>query len=418
MQGECVKIMQFGEGVFLRGFVDALIERMNSESNFNGAVYIIKPRAGKVSEAFARQNCQYNLLTRGIERSGKTVEKTEKIHCIKAVYSSSEEWDKVEALAADADLKFIFSNTTEAGIEYVENNFETFPGKLARLLKVRFQAGLPGVSVLPCELIEKNGQTLKEYVLRYLAGDPAAEYVRNECSFYDTLVDRIVSGFPADAARFDAGDELMVAVEPFAFWAIQAPSSLSKILPLPEDVVLWTDDLQPYRIRKVRALNASHTAMVPAGLLAGFSEVGELLADKAFYRRIEKTLFEEILPAVPLPDADKKAFAGEVLQRFANPFAHHKLAAIKLNSVSKWAVRILPVILDSAELPEYLAGSIGELYKLYKECGCEGDTAQVQEKFARKDYLLDDFLSDSEFWNMDLHDIAGLADAARRRAGL
>ena len=129
----------------------------------------------------------------------------------------------------------------------------------------------------------------------------------------------------------------MVAVEPFAFWAIQAPADLSKSLPLPEDVALWTDDLQPYRTRKVRALNASHTAMVPAGLLAGFSEVGELLADKVFFKRIEKTLFEEILPTIPLPEADKKAFAGEVLQRFANPFAHHKLAAIKLNSVSKWA---------------------------------------------------------------------------------
>ena len=315
-------------------------------------------------------------------------------------------------------MQFIFSNTTEAGIEYQEGNWDTFPGKLARLLKVRFAAGMPGVTVLPCELIEKNGSTLKEYVLRYLAGDPAADYVRNKCAFYDTLVDRIVSGFPADAARFDELDKLMVAVEPFAFWAIQAPETLREKLPLPAEVAIFTDDLQPYRTRKVRALNASHTCMVPAGLLAGFAEVGDLLADEKFGKRIEKTLFEEILPTIPLPEAEKVAFAKSVVQRFANPFAHHKLSAIALNSVSKWAVRILPVILDSQVLPEYLAGSIGELYKLYKQNGGAFDSAAVQTKFSDANYTLDAFLSDQEFWGMDLHTVNGLAERARKAADL
>lgn len=418
MSAQSVKILQFGEGVFLRGFVEALIQRMNQESGFNGEVYAVKPRAGAVPEAFAAQNYRYNLLTRGIAADGSVVEKAEVITCLKKVYSSSEEWSRIEQLAADKDLQFIFSNTTEAGIEYQEGNWDTFPGKLARLLKVRFAAGMPGVTVLPCELIEKNGSTLKEYVLRYLAGDPAADYVRSKCAFYDTLVDRIVSGFPADAARFDELDKLMVAVEPFAFWAIQAPETLREKLPLPADVAIFTDDLQPYRTRKVRALNASHTCMVPAGLLAGFAEVGELLADEKFGKRIEKTLFEEILPTIPLPEAEKVAFAKSVVQRFANPFAHHKLSAIALNSVSKWAVRILPVILDSKVLPEYLAGSIGELYKLYTQNGGAFDSAAVQAKFADSNYTLDAFLSDQEFWNMDLHTVKGLAEQARKAADL
>ena len=214
------KILQFGEGVFLRGFIEPLIQRMNKEKNFNGEVYAVKPRAGAVPGKFASQNCQYNLLVRGITEDNQTVETVEKITVLKQVLSSSEEWTKVEEIACDPDLRFIFSNTTEAGIAYEAGNFDTFPDKLARLLKKRFTVGRAGVDVLPCELIENNGQTLKEYVLRYLENDPASDYVKNECRFYDTLVDRIVSGFPADFARFDADDQLMVAVEPFAFLAI------------------------------------------------------------------------------------------------------------------------------------------------------------------------------------------------------
>lgn len=409
------KILQFGEGVFLRGFVEPLIQRMNKESNFNGEVYAVKPRSGAVPQKFYDQNCQYNLLVRGIAENGETIESVEKITVLKKVFSSSEEWAEVEAVACDEDLHFIFSNTTEAGITYEEGNFDTFPGKLARLLKKRFEANLPGVDILPCELIENNGQTLKEYVLRYLGNDPAAKYVKNFCRFYDTLVDRIVSGFPADYARFDAADQLMVAVEPFAFLAVKADSELLERLPLPDDVALLTDDLAPYRTRKVRALNASHTCMVSGGLLAGFTEVQELLTDEKFRQRIESTLFDEILPTIALPDAEKRAFAESVLRRFANPFAHHKLEAIALNSVAKWKVRILPVILDSGKLPYYLSRSLGELYKRYKENNASGDTAEVAARFAG-DYTVNDFLADKELWGMDLHEIAGMAETVREAA--
>ena len=406
------KILQFGEGVFLRGFIEPIIQKMNQTGNFNGEVYAVKPRAGAVPQKFADQKCQYNLLVRGITENNETVENVEKITVLKQVLSSSEEWDEVQAIACDEDLRFIFSNTTEAGITYEENNLDTFPGKLARLLQKRFQANLPGVDVLPCELIENNGQTLKEYVLRYLAGDAAYDYVKNECRFYDTLVDRIVSGFPADHARFDANDQLMVAVEPFAFLAIKGSKELLERLPLPEDVVLFTDDLTPYRTRKVRALNASHTGMVSGGLLAGFTEVQQLLADEKFRSRIEKTLFEEILPTIALQEAEKRAFAVSVLRRFANPFAHHKLEAIALNSVAKWKVRILPVILDSQVLPYYLSRSLGELFKRYKSNNAAGDTAEVAARFAGE-YSIDDFLADKELWEMDLHEIPGMANAVK-----
>ncbi len=409
------KILQFGEGVFLRGFIEPLIQRMNKESNFNGEVYSVKPRAGAVPARFAEQNCQYNLLVRGITEEDQIVETVEKITVLKQVLSTSEEWSAIEDIVCDPDLQFIFSNTTEAGITYEEGNFDTFPGKLARLLKKRFQAGCSGVDILPCELIENNGQTLKEYVLRYLENDPAADYVQNSCRFYDTLVDRIVSGFPADFEQFDANDRLMVAVEPFAFLAVRGGNELLERLPLPDDVVLMTGDLKPYRTRKVRALNASHTCMVSGGLLAGFSEVQELLEDEKFRQRIEKTLFEEILPTIALDEVEKRSFAESVLRRFANPFAHHKLEAIALNSVAKWKVRILPVIQDSPVLPYYLSRSLGELYKRYKLNNAAGDTAEVAARFAG-DYSIDDFLSDKNLWDMDLHDIPGLAEAAKEAA--
>ena len=406
------KIMQFGEGVFLRGFVEPLIQRMNREHDFHGEVHAVKPRPGAVNPAFAAQHCRYRLVVRGCGPDGRAVEKVEEITCLKRVYSSSEEWDEIEKLVCDPALRFIFSNTTEAGIVYEENNFDTFPGKLARLLKKRCASGLPGVTILPCELIEDNGQTLRRYILRYLADDPAADYVRTQCRFVETLVDRIVSGFPADAARCDGADKLMVAAEPFAFLALKAEPPLGDELPLPPDTALRVDDLKPYRMRKVRALNASHTAMVSGGLLAGFAEVQDLMADRDFRRRIEVTLYDEILPTIALPEAEKRAYADAVMRRFDNPFAHHKLAAISLNSVAKWRVRVLPVILDSRRLPYYLSRSLGELFKRYRQTGAAGDTAEVAARFAAG-CSPDEFLADRELWGMDLHAVSGLAEAVR-----
>ena len=155
--------------------------------------------------------------------------------------------------------------------------------------------------------------------------------------------------------------------------------------------------------------------MVSGGLLAGFTEVQELLEDEVFSKRIEKTLFEEILPTIALNEAEKRSFAESVMQRFANPFAHHKLEAIALNSVAKWKVRILPVILDSPELPYYLSRSLGELFKRYQLNNASGDTAEVAARFAGN-YSIDDFLSDKDLWDMDLHTIPGFAEVVKEAA--
>ena len=408
---EIVKIMQFGEGVFLRGFWEPMIEQMNRESDFHAEVYAVKPRKGAVPQAYARQNCRYHLLLRGVDQNGETIENLEDITCLKALYSSSAQWDKVEELARDPRLKIIVSNTTEAGIVYEKNNPDTFPGKLAKLLQIRAAAKLPGVAIFPCELIVKNGDRLREYVLRYLSNDPAADYVRNECRFYNTLVDRIVSGFPADAASFDPDDQLMVAADPFSFLAVEAEESLRQTIPFPEDSVLLTSDITPYRLRKIRGLNASHTAMVPAGILAGFSEVKELMDDPRFRKRIETTLFDEILPTIPLPEVEKLEFAKAVIRRFCNPFTHHKLEAIALNCVAKWKERILPILLESKDLPYYLSGTAGELYCFLQKSNAIFDEPEVAAKFANP-YSLDDFLGDTALWGMDLRTIPGLQQAA------
>ena len=309
-----VKILQFGEGNFLRAFIDYMIEVMNRRG-FGGEVYIVKPIPGPVNPAFEEQNCRYHVLARGIS-NGETVERLDEITCVKKVYASSLEWPLIEDVILDPECRWIFSNTTEAGIEYVPGNCDTFPGKLARLLALRARAGLEGVNLVPCELIEKNGDKLREYILKYLEGDEcAATFVREKCRFYNTLVDRIVAGYPQDAEKYAPGDKLLTATEPFIFMAIQSDEQL----PLPEEYVACVPDITPYRLRKVRCLNASHTAMVCGGLTAGFTEVDQLLKDPDFRKRIETTIFQEILPTIDL-DADvMNAYAKAVLERFENP---------------------------------------------------------------------------------------------------
>ena len=403
-----MKILQFGEGVFLRGFLEPMIETMNRRG-FGGEVYAVKPRPGRPDPAFAAQGGRYHVLTRGIA-AGRAVDEISEITCLKRVFSSSEEWQEIEKLAVDPALGAVFSNTTEAGIRFAPGDETSFPFQLARLLAARARTGAPGLDILPCELIERNGATLRSYVLRHLADDPAGRrYAAERCVFYDTLVDRIVGGHTADAAAAFPEDPLAVAAEPFAFFAVQAPASLRERLPLPSETALFASDIAPYRIRKLRCLNASHTAMAAAGRLAGYAEVGELLADPAFRRRIEETLFGEILPTIPLPEAEKSAYARSVLERFANPFAHHRLEAILLQAAAKWRTRILPIVRESPHLPPYLARSLGELFALYRRFGAAGESPETAARFASADD--DALLADETLWGLDLRTIPGLAEA-------
>ena len=360
------KILQFGEGNFLRCFIDWMVQKMNDRAGFDGLVQIIQPIGDELcvpSQILNARGGKYHTCLRGVI-GGKTVEEIEEISSVKGVDLAA----NLEKYATLPSLRFVVSNTTEAGIQYVKGE-NTFPAKVLRLLKARHAAGLPGLVFIPCELIEHNGDTLKKCVLQHLADAPDAAleaYVRNDCVFCSTLVDRIVAGRPdpESAARYEKQlgerDEVLVCGEPFHFFVIETPAGfdLERELPLRKAGVnvVYTPDMQPYRTRKVRFLNATHTTMVYLGLEKGFTEVAQCIADPEFNAFVRQVVFDEIFPTVDLPDAEKKEYAESVLERFANPFAHHQLKSIALNTIAKWKTRCLPVVCDyyrlNGKLPE------------------------------------------------------------------
>ena len=421
-----VKILQFGEGNFLRCFIDWMVQKMNDRAGFAGAVRIVQPIGDELSAPSKILNARggfYHTCLRGVA-DGKPVEIIEENHAVEKVICAKSQWAEVEASACLPSLRFVVSNTTEAGIEYRKDQ-DTFPRKVALLLKARFAAGLPGLVFIPCELIEHNGDNLKSCVLKYVDDWGAADlraWIEADCVFCSTLVDRIVAGRPdpesADryAAQLGERDEVLDCGEPFHFFVIETPAGfdLEAELPLRKAGinVVYTPDMQPYRTRKVRFLNGAHTATIPEGILAGFTEVDQLVADAHFNAHFRKILFEEIFPTVDLPEEQKRAYAESVLERFANPFAHHKLMSIVLNSVSKWKVRVLPTLLDYVKmfgtLPENLARSFAWLLRFYRTDKIN-DNPDVMAYF-RANPSPDDVMRRADLWGMDLTTIPGFAD--------
>ena len=350
------KILQFGEGNFLRCFIDWMVQRMNDKAGFGGKVRIIQPIGEELSppsKTLNERGGRYHTCLRGVT-GGKTVEDIEEVTCVEGVDLAA----NVEQYATVPSIRFVVSNTTEAGIQYVKGA-DTFPAKVLRLLRARFAAGLPGLVFVPCELIEHNGDNLKACVLRHLADAPdaaLADWIENECVFCSTLVDRIVAGRPDPesaaryAERLGERDDVLVCGEPFHFFVIETPDGFDLESELPLKAaginVVYTPDMQPYRTRKVRFLNATHTTMVYRGLEKGFEEVAQCIADPEFNTFVHKVVFDEIFPTVDLPDDEKREYAASVLERFANPFAHHKLRSIALNTIAKWKTRCLPVVCD------------------------------------------------------------------------
>ena len=410
-----VKILQFGEGNFMRGFVDWMINHLNAQTGFNGAVEIVTPRAhAETADVINAQGGLYTVVLRG-QTDGHLVDSAELITCVKGCLNPATQWEEVLKTACLPELRFVFSNTTEAGIEY-KPGVDTFPSKLARLVTARYQAGRKGLVFIPCELIENNGNTLRDCILRYLDNPKVIDYVNRECRFCNTLVDRIVSGFPRDDVpryrdKLGYDDRLIVCAEPFYFFALEGAEDLRDELPFREaglDVV-FTRDLRPYRTRKVRFLNGAHTASVLAAHLAGHTFVDEMVRDPRFNTYLRAILFDEIFPTVNLPDAEKRAFAESVLERFANPFAQHRLLSIALNSVSKWKVRILPTILDYlkifGKLPPNLTQSMASLINFYRTPDIN-DTPEVMAFFATKPSVRD-ILAAELLWGQDLNMIPG-----------
>lgn len=449
-----IKILQFGEGVFLRAFADYAVDIANEENNFNGNIAVILPRSGK-TDRFAKQNNIYTVCLRG-QQDGQVYKENRVITSIDSVISARDEYDAFMALAHEDALEFVISNTTDAGIAYNEaDQFSdcppsTFPAKLTKFLYERYtyyQGDMQkGLVMVPTELNDDNGQLLKSCVLQYAAlwnlDDAFTAWLASACRFVDTLVDRIVAGYPAgniDAIQEELGyeDALLDQAEPFSLWVIGDPSLADKFtIGSDKFHVEFTDNIQAFKEQKVRILNGAHTSMVLGAYLSGLDYVGQCMADPVVRRSLDQTVFGEIVPTVDLPREKAEAFAKAVYERFENPFVNHALLAISLNSISKWKGRILPTFKDSVaatgKLPKWLTYSLAALLAFYRSTE-EGDGYLIGSRAAGNTYEIHDdaeklafikenaakataeyvraVMSRSDFWGEDLTAIAGFADA-------
>ncbi|MCC8161110.1 MAG: tagaturonate reductase [Oscillospiraceae bacterium] len=411
------RVLQFGEGNFLRGFVDWMFDKLNKECGGDFDVVVVQPLpTGRVAELNA-QDGLYTLYSRGLI-NGVKAEEEHTIDCITRGINPYENTDEFFACAQNPDLRYIVSNTTEAGIEYRKEecdfNSTTFPGRLTMLLKARYDAGLDGFLLLPCELIDKNGDCLKECVLRYAAdwnyGKDFARWVNEENVFTNTLVDRIVTGYPRDTAdemckKYGYTDNLIDTTEIFHLWVIEGDKKYASELPFDKAGlnVIWTDDVTPYKKRKVRILNGAHTALVSSAMLMGVETVREALDNEILSRYIKKAVFEEIIPTIDMSESELTGFANDVLDRFRNPFINHLWSSIALNSVSKFKVRVLPSIKDYADkfgtLPRCLVFSLAALIMLYRTENANDDPKVID---FMKNASVPEILSNTELWDADL----------------
>ena len=383
-----IKVIQFGEGNFLRAFVDYMIDVANEAGVFDGSIAIVKPISFGSLEMFEKQDNLYTVVLRGKE-NGETVNDSRIVTSISKVMDCKEDYEDYMGLAKLDTLRFVVSNTTEAGIVLDKNDSmeglpATYPGKLTKFLYERYKAFdgdmNKGLIILPVELIENNGGKLKECVLALCdCWELPAEFkdwVKEACVFCSTLVDRIVTGYPrnevaAICEELGYQDNLVDVGEPFGLWVIESDKDISNELPLDKAglPVVFTDNQKPYRERKVRVLNGAHTSSVLAGYLYGLDIVRDCMHDEIMGKFIRQVVMDEIVPQVPLPLEEVKAFAASVFERFENPFIDHALLSISLNSVSKWKARVLPSFKDhyanKGELPRLITFSLAALFAFY-----------------------------------------------------
>ncbi len=413
------KVIQFGEGGFLRGFADYFIQKLKEKDLFDGSVVIVQPIEKGMCETLEKQNCEYNLFLRGID-NGTVVDEHTHIDIISRCVNPYTDHDTYMALADNPDFRFIVSNTTEAGIEFVPDNKFTdaparsFPGKLTQLLYRRFQSGLKGLIILSCELIDHNGKELENCCLNYAdlweLGEDFKNWLKTENDFCSTLVDRIVTGFPRDehaalCERIGEKDHMMDTAEIFHLWVIEGNHEDELPLQKAGFNVVWTDNVDPYKKRKVRILNGAHTSMVLGAHLYGLETVGECLKDKKVSAFLKKCIFEEIIPAIGDTE-DNRKFGEAVLERFSNPFIKHLLLSIALNSVSKFKARVLPTILEYREkfgsCPPALVSSLSALIAFYRTDKAN-DGEEIMEFM--KNASVADILQRTDYWGEDLSEL-------------
>lgn len=430
------RIVQFGEGNFLRGFLDWQVQKMNEAGVFEGGVAIVQPRPGGHVAQLEEQDRLYTVLTEGIE-NGRTVRRHDIVTVINETVNPYTDWDRFLALAENQDTTIIVSNTTEAGIAIDPSDADGrraphgFPAKLTHLMHRRFERHLPGFLVLPCELVDDNGTRLRQTVLQcahdFAMGSDFEHWIVAENQFCSTLVDRIVPGYPAAQAEslwqeFGYRDLQMVKTEPFSLWVIEGPEELLEELPLRAAGLnaVTTPDLKPYHDRKVYLLNGPHTTMASLARLAGFRTVAEVMADPTFRAFVIAETRQEIVPVIRLPEEELELFADQVVERFDNPSIHHSLDSIALNGVSKFTARLLPILKANVEagrpLPRRICLALAGLLASYSGWGGEAaspvDSADVIERFssAGDGDPVRTVLSDEKLWGEDLTRLPGLVE--------
>lgn len=440
------RIIQFGEGNFLRAFADWIIWNMNDKAGFNSGVVVVQPIPTGTVETLNSQDGLYHLTLKGIDR-GEPVCATQLIDVINRGLNPYTQFDEYLKTAENPDIRFIISNTTEAGIVFdPENRFEdrpanSYPGKLVQLLYHRYEtfkgAEDKGLIIFPCELIFENGRILKECINRYIEHWHLCEdfnsWVNRYCGIYSTLVDRIVPGYPRETAgeiktKTGFDDRLLVEGEIFHLWVIEAPETVAEEFPAGKAGlnVLFVPSEEPYHERKVTLLNGPHTVLSPTGYLAGLNTVRECVEDRIIGAYVRKVMFDELLPTLNLPKNELEQFAGDVLDRFRNPFIKHHVTSIMLNSFPKYKTRDLPGLKTFLErkgtLPDGLTLGLAAIITYYR-----GDKRGTDETVIQDDQKIIDLLKTlwatespeqiaqgvlaaAFIWGEDLNRIPGLTD--------
>lgn len=440
------KVIQFGEGNFLRAFVDWIIWKMNQTTDFNGGVVVVQPIDRGMVDMLNAQDGLYHLNLQGIDK-GEAVDSIDMIDVINRGINPYRDFGQYMELAENPDIRFVISNTTEAGITFDpscrldDRPASSYPGKLTQLLYHRYRHfnGDPGKGfiILPCELIFLNGKELKKCIYQYIdlwnLGEDFKKWFETACGVYCTLVDRIVPGYPKDnineiVERIGYDDKLVDKGEIFHLWVIEAPAEVAEEFPADKAGlnVLFVPSEAPYHERKVTLLNGPHTVLSPVGYLSGLDTVKECVEDPQVGKYVKKVMFEELLETLNLPKPELEAFADSVLERFVNPYVKHFVTSIMLNSFPKFKTRDLPGLKTylerKGELPEGLVLGLAGIITYYRG-GMRGDVEIVPNDDAAIVALLKDLWQSGDvrkvaegvlaaefIWGEDLNDIPGLAD--------
>ena len=441
------KVIQFGEGNFLRAFVDWIIFNMNEKTDFNGSVVVVQPIEKGMIDMLNGQDCLYHVNLQGLD-NGEPVNSLTKIDVISRALNVYTQHDEFMRLAEQSEMRFVISNTTEAGIAFnpacklTDKPASSYPGKLTQLLYHRYEYFkgdmTKGLIVFPCELIFLNGHKLKECILQYIElwnlGEDFKNWFLNACGVYATLVDRIVPGFPRKEideikAKLGYDDNLVVQGEFFHLWVIEAPQAVAEEFPADKAGlnVLFVPSEEPYHERKVTLLNGPHTVLSPVAYLSGINIVRDACQHPVIGKYINKVMYEELMETLNLPKEELQKFASDVLERFVNPFVDHQVTSIMLNSFPKYETRDLPglktylarkgelpkgLVLGLAAIITYYKGGVREdgaeivpndapeIMSLLKELWATGDTRKVAEGV----------LAEENIWKSNLNDIPGLTD--------